>query len=170
MRVLYILLVLFLFASCVQKKKEPIDFMNDDFPEIASNLPDAPRWVNDKEGILTEAEEDSINKLCEQIFNTTGHMPMVHTIGDFSPYENLNDYTNAIDAMWADAGQKYFILIVSDILMEIRIIHGEKTEGMLSPDFTDIVLQNDVYPEFREDHYFTGIMNALHTYLVTLKK
>jgi uncharacterized membrane protein YgcG len=170
MKAVYLITMLLIIASCGQKKEKPIDFMTNENPEIAADLPDAPRWLNDKEGILTDAEEDSINSLCEQLFNETGHMPMIHTIGDVSPYENLNDYTSALDVMWADAGQKYFIFIVSDALMEIRIVHGEVTESMLSPDFTDVVLQNEVYPAFRIDQYATGIMNALHKYLSSLKK
>lgn len=168
MKISYVIIILLIFTSCGGKKEEPVDFMNENGPEIVSDLPEAPRWLNDKEAILSEEEEDSINSMCELIFNKTGHMPMVHTIGDVAPYENLNDYTSAIDLMWADAGQKYFIFIVSDQLMEIRIIHGEVTEGLLSPDFTDVVLQNEVYPEFRNNHYAQGILNALAEYLNAL--
>ncbi len=170
MKISYLIVILLIFSFCGGKKEEPVDFMNEDGPEIVSDLPEAPRWINDKEAILSDEEEDSINSMCELIFNKTGHMPMVHTVGDVAPYENLNDYTSAIDMMWADAGQKYFIFIVSDAFMEIRIIHGEITESLLSPDFTDVVLQDEIYPAFRNNEYAQGIYNALFAYLDALKK
>ncbi len=155
--------------SCVNKNNEPIDFMNDDSNVvIAPQLPDAPRWVSDTEEILNTGI-DSIQDLCNLIYEETGHMIMIHTIESYDPYDNLNDYTSALDLLWADDGKKYVIFIISDKLEELRIIHGEATETILPLDFTEMIMNRDMFPEFRNGNYSGGVLNALESYRQILK-
>jgi uncharacterized membrane protein YgcG len=164
---------IFLFLiSCNQKADDkPIDFMTDGGEVlIVPQLPIAPRWIEDTEQIISESMRDSINAYCSHIFEKTGHLPMIHTVAQLEPYVNLNEYASAIDAYWADDGQKYFIFLISDKLMEVRIIHGTFTESLLPPDFTDKVLEYDMFPYFRSLNYSQGILEALKTYEEALTK
>jgi len=171
MRLFTIFLLSFIVSTCSNNKnnKETSGFQVQGGEVImAAEFPDAPRWLNDMEQILSPAETDSINTICNEIFEQFGHMPMIHTISSYTPYHNLNEYTNAIDIAWSDPGQKYFIIIVSDALEEVRFIHGEETEAQLHPDFTEIVMQNDMFPHFRTGNYGAGIIQSLKSYLKEL--
>lgn len=169
MRLLIICLSLLIVSCKNTSKEEKEDFMDTGGEEILMpDFPDAPRWVDDSEQILTKAEKDSMNKLCETIFSETGHFPMVHTTGSFEPYNSLNDYTGAIDQVWADKSQKYLIIIVSGKLEEVRFIHGEKTEPLLHPGFVDDLMQNEMFPEFRTGNFAGGIIRTLRRYNTAL--
>lgn len=172
MRLLPVFIFAILFAACGNRsgQKDNNDFLEgQNGAMVLPVLPDAPRWMNDSENLFNETETDTLNKLCNSIFELTGHMPMIHTVAEIEPYSSLNEYTSAIDALWSDKGQKYFIIIISDALEEVRIIHGEITESKLPGDFTDRIMQMDMFPEFKQNNYFQGIHNALNRYLSFLK-
>jgi len=167
------LISILVITSCGNKNKsdDTVDFMNDGGEMLElPNLPDAPRWIDDSEKIFAIEEFENINTLCNFMFESTGHMPMIHTVVDYSPYSNLNEYAGAIDALWADKGQKYIIIIISDRLEELRIIYGELTESALNEDFTDRVMQNDMFPYFKTGNYAKGVENALQSYQRALSK
>jgi uncharacterized membrane protein YgcG len=171
MRLFAIFLLSVMISSCGNNKKdkETSEFeVQGGEIVIDAELPDAPRWLSDYEQIFTPLETDSINSICNEIFEKCGHIPMIHTISDFSPYNNLNEYTNAIDIAWSDPGQKYFIIIISEAMEEVRFIHGQETEEQLHPDFADSVMQNDMFPNFRTGNYGTGIIESLKSYLKAL--
>jgi uncharacterized protein len=163
------LVILIIFLSCNNNK-------TTDFPieanEVISlpNIPDAPRWIDDGEDILTKEQEDTLNLLCGEIFDLTKHIPMINTVLSVEPYSSLNEYTSAVDNAWKDESQRYFIFIISDKLMEIRIIQGEITEQIIPAEVTNSILDKNVYPEFIKGNYYVGIANALKVYKEILLK
>ncbi len=172
MRWIAIFLLTLFFTACVNHSKDSDDsqFLSENGEiTVSVQLPDAPRWIDDSEQLFSKNQTDSLNQQCNSIFEQTGHMPMIHTVSNIEPYSSLNEYTNAIDLMWSDKGKKYFIILISKTFEEVRIIHGEVTESFLPADFTDMIMQTDMFPEFRENNYFTGITNALNRYLTILK-
>ncbi len=160
------LFLIIIVASCTNSnKKENNDFITDGAQDVlVPDFPDTPRWVEDSEKILSQAEKDSINAICEEIFSKSGHFPMILTTGNYDPYNNLNDFTAAIDKAWAEKSQKYFIIIVSRHLEEVRFVHGQKTELLIHSDFIDNIMQNEMFPEFRNDRFADGIILALNRY------
>lgn len=169
-----LVIAIIISASCTDRSNKAVDseslLFNPEESEICFGLPDAPRWIDDSENLFSKAERDTINKICEQIFSQTGYMAMIHTVSSFGAYQGLNQYTKALDIAWADAGQKYFIFIISASLEELRIIHGELTENKLHNNFADFVMQKDIFPEFKAGNYSKGILSALYSYREALKK
>lgn len=160
-----LLVLLIIFISC-NNNKEAVDFGVNENEGVSAvpTLPDAPRWIEDSEDIFTKEQEDTLNLLCEEIFSLTKHIPMIHTVLSVEPYSSLNEYTSAIDKSWADGSNKYFIFIISDKLMEIRIIQGEVTEQIIPAEITNSILEKDVFPEFGKGNYYKGIIYALIKY------
>jgi uncharacterized protein len=170
MRFLCLASLLILICSCQSNhRKTESDFMTEGATQaFPDQFPEAPRWVDDSENIFSKSEKKSLNDLSNMIFEKTGHIPMIHTTRKIEPYTNLNEYTSAIDKAWADSGGRYFIIIISDQLEEVRFVHGEITESLLPPDFVDKVMQNDLFPEFKTGNYARGVEKALNSYLYIL--
>ena len=138
-----LLVLLIIFISC-NNNKEAVDFGVNENEGVSAvpTLPDAPRWIEDSEDIFTKEQEDTLDLLCEEIFSLTKHIPMIHTV----------------------LSEKYFIFIISDKLMEIRIVQGEITEKIISAETTNSILEKNVFPEFTNGNYYGGLMYALIKY------
>ena len=157
---------LILMSSCSNNKKETEnDFISEENGlVVVPQISEAPRWVNDSESLFSIEEIDSLNILWERIYNLSSHIIMIHTIYDTEPYSNINDYTSAIDNAWADASNKYVIFIISDKLMQIRIVHGEVSEQIIPSNITNEILNQFVYPEFRNKKFYRGVCDAITEY------
>lgn len=170
MKSLKYFVLLLIIASCNSnnpEKESEFVVVPDDVNEPV--LPDAPRWISDEEQLFTIEDATAINQLSDSVFNTTACMIMIGTVRTYEPYVNFNDYTAAIDAAWADQSQNYLIILISDELMEVRVVQGEVVEKNLPLTFTDDVIQDILVPHFRSNDYAGGIKNAIQTYGDALK-
>jgi len=173
MKILLVVLMSAIILSCTSDKhsdKQHIDFLGADEHVLFSELPEAPRWVLDSEGVFDTNELMQLQYLADSMFFLTGHMCMIHTTESFKPFTSFNEYAYAIDANWGDEGQQYIIIILSIAMVEVRIVNGSKTEQMIPENFTDYIIQKVMIKEFSNDAYFEGIYKSLLQYIEVFNK
>lgn len=157
-----------LLSNCKHKNSNTDKFVIND-EQLQYSIPDAPRWLLDLEQLFDKNESDSINKLCQLIYDRTQHMVMIHTTEDFNTFNTLNEYAAVIENAWSDASQKYIIIVISAKNQEIRLIYGSKTEYIIPDAFTQKLLEQTIFPHFRNENYFFGVIKSLEAYLTVLQ-
>lgn len=168
-RLIYLIfLLVVLISNCKYNNSKTEKFVING-QELQFFIPDAPRWLLDLEQIFDKNESDSINKLCQLIYERTQHMVMIHTTEDFNTFNSLNEYALVLENAWSDASQKYIIIVISAKNQEIRLIYGSKTEHVIPDEFTQNLLEQIIFPNFRKENYFFGVIKSLEAYLTVLQ-
>jgi uncharacterized protein len=151
------------FSSCGQKKEEK---------EASSHkivLPEKPLgWVSDFEKLFTASEINYLDSIIEVNERQTTNQLAVVTLALDSSYinniESFDQISLRLFNQWSvgikDKNNGIGILI-STPLKFVRIEVGLGLESKLTDEEAKIIIDNFIIPEFKQGHYFNGILNAL---------
>ena len=121
-------------------------------------------WVNDYEHILDDKSIKEITHLIEAHQKKTGNQIAVVTTLSYAPYDSIGGYALALGNQWG-IGQKEknngVLIVVSSLKHEVRIATGLGMEEKLPDDYCEVIINENMIPEFKKGDYATGIKSAL---------
>ena len=157
-------LVLFLIASLLftaslQAKME--------FPA----QPNPPRLVNDFSNILNDEELVSLERQLVAFSDSTGIQIAVVTLNDLNGYE-IGEYAVGLLREWGIGGKKnntgvLFLIAVNE--RKLYITTGYGMEGALPDGKLQLIINNEVKPQFKNKDYYQGIQNGVNS-IIALSK
>ncbi len=127
-------------------------------------------YVNDYADVLTQQEEDVLNKkLSEHDKKTTNQIAVV-TI-ESSQNETIEEYTIHLAEQWK-VGQKYkdngVIMLFAMKDRKMRIEVGRGLEGDLTDIESKHILDDTIVPEFKQEQYYNGISNGVDAVILAI--
>lgn len=136
-------------------------------------LPVADRpasWVNDYAGIFSQDETQQLDRLLNEYQYNTSTQIFVVTINDNEGYE-ASDLAPRIGEIW-EVGQKGkdngLILLIDMMDKQVFIATGYGMEGAIPDAIAKRIIENEIKPKFREEDYYTGVLNAVNTMISLL--
>ena len=119
-----------------------------------------PKFVFDKEQILTENQVDSLNTLFENHEIETTNQIVLVTTPDFGNHRDIAEYSvefgnfHGIGQRNKDNG---VVIVFSKAKREVFIATGYGTENFLRDELAKGIVDNFMIPKFRVDDYFGGL-------------
>lgn len=158
-------LALTVVLSCSQQQNDRSE--EPDFEITAEELethvtPKSRGVITDYERLFSKEEFEQLLTSCNN-FKSKNNIPVfVLTNPDFSDYRSFTDFADAVSEKWNICVDEHGILfVISAKLGEIRMISCPATEGKISDEDFDHVINNIIYSSFRKGKYAEGLMNAL---------
>jgi len=158
-----LLLLNVLTTSCGQQQKESATAnrpastpVNQDAIADTSGfrVPDPTGWVNDFAYLFSTAEEKYFDSLLG-----SNEIAIVTIPDSWTTAEKFDSLIVAIHNQWG-VGKKDknngIVIGISPTLRKIRISNGFGIEAMLTDDETKNIIENIIFPEFKQEHFFEG--------------
>jgi uncharacterized protein len=130
--------------------------------------------VNDPAHLLTKAQADGISAQIQNLKNETG--PEIAVV-ILDKQENADLASFAADYLAKNkTGRPGYddglVLAVSYPAHKIKILSGKGLEQIITADVAEIIIENIMIPEFKNEKYFDGIDKAVKELkkLITLNK
>lgn len=135
---------------------------SDSEPSAVPDRPDAGNVLDDA-GVLTTAEEQSLNALIEERNRgTDGARVVVLTIENAGG--SIEDYSRSVATEWevGDAGADNGVLVVADTSeRELRIETADGVRERFSDDEAEDVIEDVLEPAFADEQYAEGLTEAV---------
>lgn len=135
------------------------------------DIPAKPsRLVNDYANVLSNTEEHQLEQKLVAYNDSTSTQIAVVTIPSLEG-EDLFDYSQRLAEAWGIGGGKNdngVLLLVALKEHEIRIHTGYGVEGALPDAISKRIIENDIKPAFREDHFYEGLDHATNSMIAAL--
>ncbi len=129
--------------------------------ELGDSIPVPQNYVSDYDDLFTPAQEDSLNKLIAAFEKkTTNQVAVVTFKAAMVRKENFDNLTLQLAQTWGvgQEGKDNGILVgICKDCKKIRIQNGKAIEKYLSDSATQIIVNEDFLPPFKEGKYFTGV-------------
>lgn len=137
--------------------------------------PDPPRLVNDFAGILSQDEVAALENKLVAYNDSTSTQIVVVIVKSLNGYDE-NDFASRIGQLWG-VGQKgrnngAVVLVKPKYVNEkgkASIQTGYGLEGVIPDALAKRIVENDMFPNFREGNYYKGI-DAATTTMISLAK
>jgi uncharacterized protein len=125
--------------------------------------PSPPRLVNDYLKILTDDQQQALEKKLVAFDDSTSNQIAVITIGDIGDYE-IEDFAVALGRKWGIGGKDYnngiVLVVLNDQVRNKRkiwIATGYGLEGAI-PDITaKQIIDNEILPNFKSNDIYRGL-------------
>ncbi|MFY8069862.1 MAG: TPM domain-containing protein [Flavobacterium sp.] len=153
----FIILLTILFANTTFAQVSP------QLENKKGNLPEILYYVNDFEGILSWEEVPIIDEKLEAYFKQSEHKIILVTIPSIEPYEDIFNYSLdlAININTKQNKNAEIVIVISKNLRQIQIQNIDQIREKLTDEETKNIIENFFIPEFKNDKYFTGIINGI---------
>jgi len=179
MKCIWILVLVVLFSSCVTEDEiydpstdpeieQPVDLHFDETSDSLANIPNTfpnPNgWVNDYEGVFSEAERDSLSRKIAAHHKNTGNYIYIVTTGDIAPYPSLTDYTVALDRAWTPAlpdSVSSVLISFCGPCQEVRIESYDAPPSRFGEEKADEVIFEYMMPAFASGSFYIGMHSGL---------
>ena len=152
-------LILLLFVVCL-----PSTHAAPSFPALSGRVVD----IADLLPPLTESQ--LIRKLAEHEKATTNQVVVV-TVKSLQGYP-IEEYGYQLGRHWGIGQEKRnngVLLIVAPVERKVRIEVGYGLEGTLTDALSHNIIQTKILPQFRKNHYDTGIVQGTNAILAALQ-
>jgi uncharacterized protein len=144
-----------------------ITFSSSVFADIPPR-PSPPRLVNDFADILTDQQENTLERKLVAFNDTTSNQITIVTVRSLDGYDP-NMYAAEIGLQWK-VGRKEFdngvvVLIKPEYGNErgqVAIQSGYGLEPVITDAVSKRIIENDMIPEFRNNNYYGGIDGAVN--------
>ncbi len=127
------------------------------------DVPKNDGWVTDLAGVLSPAEEETLENLMESYKSGTGHEIAVLTIPSLGG-EALERYSLEVAREWG-LGKKDVsngaLLLVAKQERKMRIEVGRGLEGNLTDAISGRIIREVIAPAFRSQGYYAGILDGV---------
>ncbi|WP_420387710.1 TPM domain-containing protein [Roseivirga sp.] len=131
-----------------------LTFLSDPTPQQGKN------FVWDKENILSEKEEATLNQMVLSHEDKTTNQILIMTTPDWGESDNIVDFSIRIGNTLG-VGQKEkdngVVIIFSKAQRQTRITTGYGTEKVLTDEKAKSIIDSLMIPKFREEMYYEGI-------------
>lgn len=149
-----ILAIIFLFLSfCSYAQLE----------KALPTRPSPPRLVNDFANMLTEEQEQELERKLVAYDDSTSNQVAIVTVNTLKGYED-EEFAIALGRKWGVGGKEFnngIVILVARDDHKIRIEVGYGLEGAI-PDITaQRIIDYSITPEFKQEHYYRGLDHAL---------
>lgn len=155
--------ILFILTSCSSKNNNE----NPDFvvsPDIIEN-----NQVPPQEGIITDLENlfnnNAKKRLLQKVKTTEDICNIsicIHSTASMEPFDTFTEYADNVGSQWDYCKEERGILfIISSFLGELRVIACTETEGQISNEDFEYMINDILYESFRQNNFEEGLNNAL---------
>lgn len=144
----FILLVAFSIALCVQAQK----------------LPKAKSYVNDFAGIIDEGSRLQMEKIVSLLKEKTGAEIAVVTINSYAPYATIEDYSIELASEWGIGDKREDTGVLILLAMEerkIRIDAGYGIEGIIPDGLAGQIIDESILPYLNRGEYGKGFLKGV---------
>lgn len=156
----FLLLLFFCFGLTIQSFAQQSPAPKGDL----STLPESNGYINDFADILSEEEEEILEKYLDTYENSSSRQIAVVSLNSLYNYGNVRDLTTDLSNKWG-IGQKDLnngvLILIAPKDGKMRIGTGYGTEKILSNQICGKVLNQYMLPFFREGHFYEGILSGL---------
>lgn len=129
--------------------------------------PVPPRLVNDFTGTLTSSEVENLERMLVNYNDTTSTQFLVLLVDDLQGYD-IHQYATEIGHRWG-VGQKGkdngAVILVKPkkgfSKGQVTISVGYGLEQYITDAAADRIIEKEMYPSFKENDYYTGIVKAV---------
>ena len=126
-----------------------------DFPE----RPQPPKIVNDFASILSDAEEQQLERKLVRFDRETSSQIAVVTLNDLRGYA-IDDYAFRLGEQWG-IGMKEkdngILMLISPKRQKVTIATGYGLEGAVPDAIAQRIIDNELAPSFKKGNYYQGI-------------
>jgi uncharacterized protein len=160
-----------IYPSGIKKLILAFAFVLAGLPLLAINSitvpprPNPPRLVNDlsTSGILSADEEQTLENKLDQFANNTSNQIAIVILDSLNDYEP-SEYATEIGHQWG-IGQKKFdngiVVLIAPRLRKLFIAVGYGLEGAIPDATCELIIQNEMVPQFKQGNYYEGINKAV---------
>lgn len=140
----------------------------------ADNLPqpNSSFYVFDEGNIISEDVEEYIINTNETLFRKTGAQVVVMTINSLGDMD-IKEYANRTFEKWGIGSKEYdngVLMLISSTDREIWVEVGYGLEGALPDGKVGKILDDYVFPQFKDENYSDGIFNGFNSILSEIEK
>jgi len=141
---------------------------------IWDTLPGAVGWVNDFEGLYTEAEEDSLESILQHFEKSTSiEIAIVTVDSNMVAADQFNEFTYRLLKIWGIGKISKSNGMVICICKDYKTIYISSDFG-LDIYITDYdkykIVNKNVLPYFKKNNYFNGTLMGLNAILEKINK
>lgn len=139
-------------------------------PALAQDFPDPmqpPRLVNDFSGLLSDQENNSLERTLRDFHDRTTTQIYVVVLDDLHGYEKA-DYTTRLAEQWGvgQQGRDNGVMILvkpktESEKGEVFVAVGYGLEGVLTDAQANQIVDLDMIPRFKENDYYGGLESAI---------
>jgi uncharacterized protein len=137
------------------------------------SIPEPIGYVNDFENIFTEKEEESLTRIIDSIEKaTTIQIAVVCWDKNTMPNKEFFELNLATAKKWGvgQKGKNYGIFIGICLgVRKIRILNGYGIEAVYTDEETSLVLNETIFPYFKQSKYYEGIKAGILRMISELK-
>lgn len=132
------------------------------FAQTVPPAPDPPRLVNDLARMLMPAQVDALeHKLVAYNDSTSTQIVVVtvETVGDYG----MVDYAVKLGREWGVGGKQFnngVVILIAKSDRKAFIATGYGMEGPLPDAICKEIVDNDIIPNFKSQHYYEGLDKA----------
>ena len=119
--------------------------------------------VVDWADILTEEEEEKLGQELNELEQSIGSQMVVHTIESLEG-EKIEEYSLRMANAWEIGRKDYDDGILITVALwdrKVRIEVGYGLEKIIKNEIADQIIQESMMPNFKEENYYEGIMEAV---------
>lgn len=153
-----LIILLILLVGCNQKNATA------QHPDYYNSLPKIEAIVTDFENVLSKEEEEQLTKIITDFEAKTTNEIAVVTVESIKPYDDIFDYSLDL-ANKTGVGEKDknngILIVVSASLRKIQIQNGDGIVSKLSNEHTKVIIEQKIFPEFKEGKYYNGLKNGI---------
>jgi uncharacterized protein len=122
-------------------------------------------WINDFEGLFSNNEKDTLNKILRDFEKNTGIEIVIITIDtNYVSRESFDDLIIHFANTWG-VGKKDknngITIGISRGHRKIRITNGLGIENILSDSKTKYIIDNYFIPKYRDGEYYKGTLDGI---------
>lgn len=129
-------------------------------------------YVNDYADVFTIAQENELEKIFESYDNETTNEVGVVTIKETMPFDDINDFNDALLKNWRfGKDDKYngLLILINKNERKISIRFGSGIQSKISDEETQKMIDEIITPEFKKGQYYQGILNGFNAIKKELK-
>ncbi len=142
-----------------------------DLKQDIPSRPNPPKLVNDLAGMMTPAQQESLEQLLVNYDNTTSSQVAVVTVPDLKGYD-IAEYAIQLFNSWGIGrkGKNNGVLILASAGdRKMWIVTGQGMEGALTDALTGRIVRNEMVPEFKAGNYYKGFEKAANAIIAATK-
>ena len=149
-------------------------FLLTGFHAFAQDIParpNPPMLVNDMAHMLTESEQNQLERKLEDISNKTSTQITIVTVNDLGGAD-VSEYAIKLGKAWGvgQSGKNNgVVMLVSLTDHKINISTGKGLEGALTDLQCGLIIRNEIEPAFKEKNYYEGLSKAADAVIASTK-